>query len=129
MRRSVAIAAFSLLAAAAGCNSSTLMPVLGPVSVQVNRSTATLRLTNHTDRPVFTFVIGRVTAMLADWVPCADAERCPPIAPGATREVPAPQRTPSGEKEKEAIVYWWYAVATPGGGFAADSIRAIVVGL
>jgi hypothetical protein len=96
--------------------------------VRVTATPASLLLTNAGAEPVFTFVVGRETAALIDWIPCVDAARCPPIAPGATRREPRPTR-PGGAPEGEALVYWWRAAPGPGDAPRPDRIRVIVVRL
>ena len=116
-----ALAAFALLACAAGTDPTRI----GGVDA-ISRH-GSLEVTNRTDAPVFTMIVGRETATLIDWIPCVDAARCPPIPPGESRRQANP-RTMNRSLEKEAIVSWWHAVATPNG-LSPDSIRSAVVPL
>jgi hypothetical protein len=107
------------------CTSSTAPTQIDGV---VARSThGHLTIANRTDSPVFLFVIGRETVNVIDWIPCTDAVRCPPLAPGASVTQPNPRRTDTS-REKEAVVYWWHVVPSQGG-FRADQIRSGVVKL
>lgn len=117
----LALATFATLA----CSGTTDPTRIGGVDA-VSRD-GNLEVTNRTDAPVFTFIIGRETSALADWVPCVDAARCPPIPPGESRRQ-ANSRKIDGSREKEAVVSWWHAVATPNG-LHPDSIRSAVVPL
>lgn len=84
-------------------------------------------VTNRSSRPVFTLIIGRNAQPLALWAACADAEVCPPIAPGATRlEKPI---LVEGTAETEVIVHWWHAERGADGVMRPDSIRSFVVTL
>jgi hypothetical protein len=113
-------------ASLAGCTSSSAPTELG--SVMAVSQNAHVQLTNHTVRPVFATVFGRNAVASINWAPCVDASRCPPIAPGDTRELlyPVPLL---GEGEREAVVYWWHAARGSDGALRPDSIRAIIVHL
>ncbi|HZF67255.1 MAG TPA: hypothetical protein VEZ47_04375 [Gemmatirosa sp.] len=88
-----------------------------------------LRLSNATAAPVFSVVLGRRTAPLVLWGACVDAALCPPLAPGASREVAVDTVARDGARETEAIVYWWHAVPGADGRLRPDSIRSDIVGL
>lgn len=121
------VATLLCVAAAAGCSSGPAAPVDGG-GLDIAVARPYLSLTNRTAAPAFTFVVGRSAAASINWAPCVDADRCPPIAPGATRRDPYPLGL-DGARDREAIVHWWHAVPGPGGAPQPDSIRAVVVGL
>lgn len=120
-----------LALALAACHAPTGTSVTtGPARVVgQHEGDGVLVLTNRTDAPVFTQVLGSRTAPLALWGACVDAARCPTIAPGASRTVTVRLTAPDGGRETEALVYWWHAVRGPDGTLRPDSIRTEVVGL
>src|SRR5687767_13666321 len=87
-----------------------------------------IEITNRTTSPVFTFVIGRESAALVDWIACVNAAVCPPLAPNDIKRVPYPKKT-DGRPEREALVYWWHAVLGSNGQQRPDSIRVGIVPL
>jgi hypothetical protein len=136
MRRSVGmlatlkirVSSMLLMCAAAtqvACSSSTA-PVVNDGVVALSRSSK-VEVTNGRARPLFTFAVGRNAAALADWAPCVDAVRCPPIEPGRTRQLTYLGGS-SESPEREVILYWWHAVPGPNG-VRPDSIRAMIVRL
>lgn len=82
-----------------------------------------IEITNRTRAPIFTFVVGREGLALADWVPCVDAAKCQPLAPGAQRSAPYPIG------EREALVNWWHAVMGLDGRLRPDRIHVAIVPL
>jgi len=118
-----ALAAVALLAACASLTES-----LPADAVRATADAEAVRVTNNTRRPVFTFVVSRNTLPLILWGPCADAVRCPPIAPGATRAEPRSQMLLDPE-DREVVVHWWHAVPGPDGVPRPDSIRTFVVAI
>lgn len=121
-----ALLAQLLVALALACTATTGPIQIGGVEALARRGK--IQITNRTERPVFTFVVGRETSALIDWMPCVDSVRCPPLEVGATRTVPYPVKI-GGAPEKEALIYWWHAVPAAGGGFRPDSIRYGIVPL
>lgn len=86
-----------------------------------------LWLLNRGDQPVFTFVLDQEALALANWAPCADAARCPPLQPGTQRAVKF--GTEGGIRAgHRAVVSWWYAVPGPEGAQAGE-IHSFVVQL
>ena len=68
-------------------------------------------LLNRGERPVYSLVLDRELLAAVDWVPCVDAVRCPPLAPGARLALPIGGEQPlSLRRGHEAAVFWWYAV-------------------
>jgi hypothetical protein len=88
-----------------------------------------LEITNNTAAPVYTTVFDRGFLVLALWAPCTDPARCPAIAPHTSSRLRYQEIGGYGPQTTEAVVYWWHLVRQPGGGFAPDEIRAIVVRL
>jgi len=121
MRLTHSLSAFALLLAAA-CSSSLAPVNVGGVVARVDDGQLVVR--NETHSPVFTFAIGRETATRTDWIPCADPERCDPLAPGATRRTALAEIM--GGDEPELFFTWWHGVATPNG-WKPDSIRTAVL--
>src|SRR5687768_15479205 len=132
MRGSVSRCLLALVLAAstlAACSEDPIAPVytVTDTGFEVRSQSSTLRLTNRRDAPIFVNVMGRVAADHSNWAPCTDAEVCPPIAPGAVRNVAWPSGI-GGEVEYEAVVFWWHAVAAEDGTMQPDSIRAVIIG-
>jgi len=88
-----------------------------------------LRLTNETPLPAYTFVIERGAAAFTDWAPCRDPKSCLGIEPGATAIQSYSQIVGYTAAASQAIVYWWHLVPQSGGGFQPDTIRAVVTAL
>lgn len=109
-----------------GCGSGTAPVYRG--GVEAIARDQKIDVMNRTERPVFTFVVGRDLAALINWAPCVDAVRCPPIPPGSIRSEAYPQ-VRSGVAEREAIVYWWHAIRGADGTLHADKIRGRLVTL
>lgn len=122
MRLTRPITLLALLVATAACGSTTA-PV-GVAGVEARVANGALVVHNATPNPVFTNAVGREAAALVDWVPCADPDRCDPLAAGATRTTPLSQIV--GGTEPELILSWWHALATPNG-WRPDSIRSAIV--
>lgn len=122
MRLARSFSTFALLVLAAACSSSLAPVNVGGVVVRVDDGQFLVR--NETDKPIFTFVVGRETATRIDWIMCADPDRCDPLASGATRRTPLTQI--SGGDEPELQFSWWHGVATPNG-WGWDSVRTAVV--
>jgi hypothetical protein len=124
MRRLLAFVA--VLVSLAGCGTATFS-LGGPLAIRAGAGD--LQLENRTSAPVYTFVIERETAAVANWAPCTNPATCEAIAPGQQRRI-AYDDIPGYEPgDDEAIVYWWHLIPAPGGGFATDSMRSEVVPL
>ena len=98
----------------------------GPLLAIVGRDE--LWLLNRGDTPVFTFVMDQESLALADWAPCADAVRCPPIQPGAQRAVKFGSEGGLRAGHR-AVVNWWLAVPGPSGAAVPGPIHSFVVQL
>ena len=86
-----------------------------------------LWLLNRGDEPVFTFVFDQDALAMANWAPCTDAARCPPLQPGAQRAVKFGSE--GGIRAGHAaVVNWWYALPGPEGAVAGP-IHSFVVRL
>ena len=117
-------AAMALLVSASGCRDATgVLDDGGILAVARNQH---ILITNKTQKPIFTFVVGRNSAALINWHPCVEGPLCPPLLPGHVRSEPYPA---AGFGEREVVVYWWVAVRGPGGVMQADRIRARIVAL
>lgn len=122
MRLPRSSALLALLFVTDACSSGTAPVDVGGVQVRV--ASGELVIHNGTASPVFSIAMGREIAALIDWIPCADPDRCNPLAAGAVRHVPL--ATINGGAERELLFYWWHGVATPNG-WGPDSIRSAIV--
>ena len=122
MRLTRSLPLLALLFATAACDSTTAPVNVAGVEARV--ANGELVIHNATPNPVFTMAVGREAAALVDWIPCADPDRCDPLAAGAVRKVPLSQII--GGTEPELIFTWWHGVATPNG-WKPDSIRSAIV--
>lgn len=118
LRRAVLMVGIAMISA---CGSSTAP--LGTDGVAAGKQGERVAVTNGRTAPVFAFVIGRNASASADWLPCTNAEVCPPVQAGETKQF-NPIISLAGERE--VLVYWWHAVDSPTGR-KPDSIRTIVV--
>ena len=86
-----------------------------------------LRLESRTGEPVFYFVAEREALASLDWVLCTNPA-CPAVA--ARGEVSIPYGRIAGYRSgaREVVVFHWRLRPLPGG-YAADSVRALVVPL
>ena len=118
---------------ATGCHSDSLTSALvrsdtAPAVVAVSRVPGSIRLTNHTDRPIAYAVWNR--GWLALFGPCVDTgPACPRLAPAASVQVPDSAMGGYTPSMHEAVVRWWHVVPASGGGLRADEVREIVVPL
>jgi hypothetical protein len=83
-----------------------------------------IRITNRTNAPVYTFIVGRNASAAVDWFPCV-SEECPSIPPLKTVSKHYSDAI-IDENETEALVYWWHAEVV-GGERRAGVIRSGVV--
>ena len=132
MSRPIVLAGLIVGLLAAGCRHDPAAPALAPgeteAAVVASPVAGGVRVTNHTDRPVFYAVWNR--GWLALFGPCVEAgPQCPQLAPGASAEVPDTAMGGYEPGMPEAVVRWWHVVPASGGGFRADEIREIVVPL
>ncbi len=113
---------------AGGCSDAT-----GPVGreVLVDANPGSLRITNTLAEPVYTLVIGRDYAALAQWAACVEDSGCGRIEAGGTIDVPDPNLSmpPGNPVNEEALVYWWTAVRGAGGARVAGPIHQVIVPL
>lgn len=115
-----------IVVALSACSGAT-----GPTKIEgvtARSESGHIRITNGTNRPIFTFVVGREISALINWAACADPERCPTLAPRASRSEPNPPPH-GGRAETEALVYWWYGVRDETGAWRPDRIRGGIVPL
>jgi len=114
---------FALLAGQLGCTDG-----IGPVDI-VSRDSA-LRITNSSAAPIYYFAVERQSAASVDWGPCTNPSTCASVvAAHAVVQVPFSQIVGYEPGEREAILYWWHLIPSPGSGFQVDSIRARVLPL
>jgi hypothetical protein len=113
-----------LLAVAVGCSSPTAVEIGG---VLADARHGNITITNRTVQPVYTIVIGRNAAAVADYMLCVNPQTCDGIAPSDFRTIPYSKLT--GIQETEAIVHWYHLVPNAQGGFKPDSIRTGIVPL
>lgn len=113
-----------VLAVALACSSPTAVEMGGVIADARNGN---ITITNRRLEPVYTIVMGRNAAAVADYVLCVNPQACESIAPNGSRSIPYPNLT--GYQETEAIVHWYHLVPDPQGGFKPDSVRTGIVPL
>lgn len=126
MTRLAPLTYLGLLALLAACVSPTGLVSDG--TLEVLPRAADVQLHNLSGRAVFYFIAERETLALIAWRPCATAE-CPSVAPHARLAVPHERIVCFEPGAREAVVFWWRAVPTGTGTFAADSISSLIVRL
>ncbi len=80
-------------------------------------------LTNKTDARIYYFAVGRETAARINWA--AHFNREASVARGETMPIPH-DAVHRDEGEKEAVIYWWYAVESDGERVPSD-VGSIVI--
>jgi hypothetical protein len=111
---------------ALACSSPTAPRPDSPL--RVSAKGAAVRLENASARPVFYLVYERGAAAVINWAACVDPA-CPAVAPGGRAAVPYPAIGGYAPGKREAIVWWWEAVAGPAGAPVPGAVHAVVVGL
>ena len=81
-----------------------------------------LVLTNRTDEPVYTFVVGKRALSHIRWGPSVGGES---LAPGADMRL---SYADLQKGEEEVVVHWWHAVEEDGARVPGD-VRSFVVEL
>ena len=133
--RSLAATSFALaavLAPLAGCGSNALGPASSDLITVESRADHSLVLRSRADVPVYYFVVDRETLALIDWAPCTDPATCPSVPARGTTTVTRDRIVGWHESTREVAVYHWRLVPKDphaGGGYAADSVRALIVAL
>lgn len=82
-----------------------------------------LSITNGTEAPVYTFVVGWETSTVIDWAPTLDG---PTLPPGETWSVPRAELENVRPSEPGLHVYWWHANRR---GTAPGPIQSITLAL
>jgi len=126
MARSPSLTRLALLVLLAACVSPTGLVSDGTLEV-LPRATD-VRLRNLSDQAVFYFIAERETLNVLDWRPCVTAD-CPSVPPHAHLAVPHERIVGFAPGARDAVVFWWRAVPTGTGTFAADSIRTLTIRL
>lgn len=122
--RSASAALLLLLAAA--CSSPTSV---SDGDLSVLRHPGNLELRNASSMPLSYFVVERETAAaVLDWRPCT-GPRCPTIDPYAAVSVPDSAILGFTASAREAIVFWWRAVADSTTLVPAGSIHSVITPL
>jgi hypothetical protein len=106
----------------AGC-SELLLGTGSPGAVEVRVDPGGVTITNRTADPVGYAVFDSGVAAVVNWAPCV-APECPWIQPWESAWVPA-QSVREWKGGEALIVFWWHAVPSADGTYAADSIRSI----
>jgi hypothetical protein len=109
----------TFVAAAAACSDPTGVERAG---VRAEPREESLLVTNRRSAAIYVFAVDQGRAALINWGPCEDPERCESVAASQERSLPMPE----GEAAN-VVLYWWHLLPQPGGGFAYDSIRSLVV--
>jgi hypothetical protein len=95
--------------------------------VTVTATSAGLKLTNQTEKPVYTFAVERNTSALVDWVPCTYFGNCGDgLAPGATTTIPW-EKVVGWKPEAREYVVSWYHVEIISGKPTLTSMQSVVV--
>lgn len=102
-----------LLFLIAGCRDNPTQPPVQAGDVVIQADEPFVTITNNSSKPLFTFIVGKNLAALLDWVPCVDADECPPIPPNSTAKK-AYTANNIDASETEALVYWWHVVVVDG---------------
>lgn len=126
MTRAPSPARLALLLLLVACVSPTGLVSDGTLEVLPRRADVQLR--NLSDRAAYSFIAERETLALIDWRPCVTAD-CPSVAPHERLAVPHDRIVGYAPGAHEAVVFWWRAVPTGPGTFAADSIRSLIIRL
>jgi hypothetical protein len=108
------------------CHDPSGLRVLDGVSAEAHYQQVVVA--NNSATAIFTIVIGRNAQARVDWIPCVDAVRCPPIAPGQSQMRPYGSVT-LDPGEKEIVVHWWHAVPDGSGGTRAGDFQSLIVPL
>lgn len=120
MIRSSLVAA--TLALSAGCGSAA--EPSEPESVSVVSRSGTLQLTNRSARSVYFFIYERQAAAAINW---AQSVAGPGIPPGRRATVRYTDIGGYAPNTAQAILWWWEAVAGPGGRLEPGEIHALIV--
>jgi hypothetical protein len=126
MTRLSSITRLAPLVLLAACVSPT--GVVSDGTLQVLPRAADVLIRNLSDQAAFYFIVERQTLALIDWRPCVTAD-CPSIAPHAHAAVTHERIAGFAPGAREAVVFWWRAVPTGSGTFAADSIHTLIIRL
>ena len=100
--------------------------VSGSGRVEAYAEPSALAVRNNRWATIYVFVVDAGEAARINWAACTDPTRCDGILPHELERVPS-TRIFGWEKSGPLILYWWHLVAAAGGGFRADSIRAVGV--
>ena len=92
-------------------------------------SFGTVRLESLIGEPVFFMVMEREYSALALYALCTDPVTCPQVPPRATTTIQYSGIAGYEAGAEEALVLHWRLVPDAGGGFRADSVRALVTPL
>lgn len=95
--------------------------------VRLTATAAGLSVSNQTERPVHLFAVNAETLALLDWVPCTGGSKCPPLAPGASREIPWAAVAMYEPNVKQYTVYWWNVTVQPDGSARADNLHNMTI--
>lgn len=123
----MSIAAACMLAGALAACGEPTAPASDVLTVTDVPLRAALRLENRTNEPVFYFVAEQNTLALLDYVLCTDPS-CPAVPAHAAASVSYGQISGYHRGARAVVVLHW-RLRPHTGGFAADSIRALVVPL
>ena len=88
-----------------------------------------VQLTNQTSKPIFFTLMDERIVPLVNWTACADAVRCPSLAPGASTSVEFDRIVGYSAESERAVLYGWHADGAHSGIQRPERIRRISVQL
>ncbi len=119
-QRMVSVLAAAFLAI--GCRAEPT--AVSDAALTVARGATAFRLQNASAVPINYFIVERDLAARLDWAACV-GPTCPAVPPSGSIAVTYAQVAGYAAGAREAIVYWWHSIPASGGGYLADSIRAV----
>jgi hypothetical protein len=95
--------------------------------VSATATTAGIRVTNQTERPVSYAAFEQQTAGVVLFLACAGGPQCPSLAPGATRVLPWSDVGGYDPSRNRFVLYWWQIVTEPDGTVHGGTMQTVTV--